>query len=40
MQNNSSTPLWAVAYCGFAVFAISIFMGVAGHLDPAILAMH
>ncbi len=39
MTNHMSPSLWGVAYFGFAVFAVAAFMGVAGYIDPAILAM-
>lgn len=39
MQKQNSMPLWGFAYCGFAVFAITAFMGIAGYIDPAVLAM-
>ena len=38
-KKHNSMPLWGVAYCGFAVFAITAFMGIAGYIDPAVLAM-
>ena len=40
MTYQMSPSLLGVAYCGFAVFAISAFMGVAGYIDPSILAMY
>ena len=40
MTNRMSPSLVGVAYCGFAVFAVTAFMGVAGYIDPTILAMY
>jgi len=40
MTNHMSPSLWDVAYCCFAVFAVAAFIGVSGHIDPSVLAMH
>ncbi len=40
MTNHMSPSLLGAAYCGFAVFAVAAFMGVAGYIDPTILAMY
>ena len=38
-MKNQKSSLYGVAYCGFAVFAITAFLGIAGYIDPTTLAM-
>jgi hypothetical protein len=40
MINRMSPSFLGVAYCGFAVFAVAAFLGVAGYIDPTTLAMY
>jgi len=40
MTEHMSHSLWGVAYCCFAVLAVAASIGVSGHIDPSVLAMH